>query len=140
MAWVTGTAAPCTGLFKPVWMDAGLPDLGPGPKGEYDAGSLWWKHERLHRAILEDFAIRLAAIAPERDRMEAGFLQQARAVMDCTSAERLAFSAHCFDEGAAWAERWQSKVVQQPVQRRPAIYQRAAWGAFNRQAKIALAR
>jgi hypothetical protein len=34
--WLTGTSAPCTSIFKPVWIDSGLPDLGPSPKGVYD--------------------------------------------------------------------------------------------------------
>lgn len=29
--WLTGAAAPCTGIFKPVWTDAGLPPIGPTP-------------------------------------------------------------------------------------------------------------
>ncbi len=29
--WFTGTTAPCTGIFKPVWFNAGLPDIGPIP-------------------------------------------------------------------------------------------------------------
>ena len=31
--WLTGTSAPCTGIFRPVWIDAGLPDTGPPPTG-----------------------------------------------------------------------------------------------------------
>jgi dipeptidase len=52
--WVTGTAAPCTSTFKPVWIDSGLPDMGPSPRGTYDDATLWWRHENLHRDILRD--------------------------------------------------------------------------------------
>jgi secernin len=54
--WVTGTSAPCTGVFKPVWLDAGLPNTGHSPTSTYDKASLWWRHESLHRATLRDHA------------------------------------------------------------------------------------
>ena len=50
--WATASSAPCTSIFKPVWIDAGLPELGPTPTGEYNPDCLWWQHERLHRAVL----------------------------------------------------------------------------------------
>jgi dipeptidase len=52
--WVTGTTAPCTSTFKPVWIDSGLPDLGPSSSGTYNDATLWWRHENLHRKILRD--------------------------------------------------------------------------------------
>jgi hypothetical protein len=57
--FVTGTAAPCTSIFKPVWLDVGIPDLGPQPAGTYDPATLFWQHERLHRATMQDYGRRL---------------------------------------------------------------------------------
>jgi dipeptidase len=136
LAWVTATSAPCTGLFKPVWFDAGLPEHGPRPTGTYDAGSLWWQHERLHRAILQDFANRLALIAPDRDQMEAAFLAEARLVSEQSPADRQAFSERCFANAADCEDRWLQRVNAQPVQRGTAFYQRIAWNQFNRQARL----
>ncbi len=52
--WLTGTAAPCTGIFKPMWVDA-VPDVGALPTGSYDEASLFWQHEMLHREVLRAF-------------------------------------------------------------------------------------
>ncbi|RPI50605.1 MAG: peptidase U34, partial [Chloroflexi bacterium] len=70
--WLTGTAATCTGIFKPVYLDgAGLPDLGPEPDGAYDGASLWWAHERLHRAVFSDYGTRMPVYQAKRDALEA---------------------------------------------------------------------
>jgi secernin len=68
--WVTGTAAPCVGLFKPVHVDDPL-DLGPPPSDRADPHSLWWRHERLHRQVLRDPARLRPLFAAERDAIEA---------------------------------------------------------------------
>ena len=55
--WVTGTAAPCTSIFKPVLVGIPLPSHGPRPTDRFDARTLWWMHERLHRAMLGVFGV-----------------------------------------------------------------------------------
>jgi hypothetical protein len=68
--WVTGTAAPCTGLFKPVRVGEPLA-LGPPPTDREDPASLWWRHERLHRRVMRDPARLMPLFAAERDAIEA---------------------------------------------------------------------
>lgn len=65
--WATGTAAPCLSLFKPVCvtdMPAGW--LFPGATPD---GSLWWRHERLHRIVMRSPDV-FADCAAERDLLE----------------------------------------------------------------------
>lgn len=66
--WVTGTAAPCTGLFKPVSVTQPL-DLGE-PTDRADERSLWWRHERLHRRVVRNITELLPIFADERDELE----------------------------------------------------------------------
>lgn len=73
--WVTATAAPCTGLFKPVRVDEPL-DLSPEPTDRADSATLWWRHERLHRAVMTDYARLAPPIQAERDEIEAGWLAE----------------------------------------------------------------
>lgn len=70
--WATGTSAPCTSLFKPVRVDQAL-DLGPDATDRFDPDTLWWRHERLHRAVLADPVRLLPLLASERDDIEAGW-------------------------------------------------------------------
>ncbi|MCH8831250.1 MAG: hypothetical protein IID00_00720, partial [Chloroflexi bacterium] len=71
--WVTGTAAPCTSLFKPVSIDKPL-ELGPTPCERADDESPWWRHERLHRAVMRDPARLGARYFAERDEIESAWL------------------------------------------------------------------
>jgi len=79
--FVTATAAPCTGLFKPVAVAVPLPAalLGTRPSDGIETvgpPSLFWQHERLHRAVLRDPTRLLALYRDERDALEARFVAE----------------------------------------------------------------
>ena len=104
--WVTGTAAPCLSLFKPVVVGHPLPDIGPPPTDRYDDKSLWWRHERLHRKALADFPAAMALIAAERDALESGFRERmAQAWPNGPKAVDAAITA-CWREASAAEARW----------------------------------
>jgi len=134
--FVTGTAAPCTSIFKPVWLDADLPDTGPAPSGTYDAATLFWRHEALHRATLRDYAARSALYQSERDTLEQGFIEGVQACRDGSPAERTAYSARCFAEAGAAEARWLERVTAQPVTSRPGLLYTTAWRGFDGAAQM----
>lgn len=69
--WVTGTAAPCTSVFKPVSVEEPLDvDPAPMPTNRYDPAYRWWRHERLHRLAMRDYSS-WARLTGERDACEA---------------------------------------------------------------------
>jgi dipeptidase len=71
--WVTGTSAPCTSTFKQV--SVGDPvDLGPPPTNVFDAATLWWRHERVHRTMARDLAGQCASFATTRDELESSWI------------------------------------------------------------------
>lgn len=122
--WVTGTSSPDTSIFKPVFFGPGfegaaLPDFGPVPADRFDPATLWWRHERLHRAVLEDYAPRLAAFAGERDRLEASFFERVDAFLarggSAEEAGRL--SRAIWAEAAEAEERWLARVQAMPKRR-----------------------
>ena len=135
--WVTGTSAPCTGVFKPVWMDAGLPDLGPRPGNAYDEASLWWRHETLHRSVLKDYPARLALYCQERDDLEATYIADVKQLQTQPASERLAFSTRCFATANEATLEWIDRVSSSPPSSRQAFLNRMAWTRFNRQAGMA---
>lgn len=72
--WVTATAAPCTSLFKPVYVDQALDE--PQPRGDTVDDSLWWQHERFHRGVMRDPKTLLPHFASERDMLEEQWLAE----------------------------------------------------------------
>lgn len=48
--------------------------MGPRPSDVPDHGSLWWRHERLHRRILADPVALGAELRRERDTLEQRWL------------------------------------------------------------------
>jgi len=145
--WVTGTAAPCTSVFKPFFFEAGaLPNVGPEPAGTYSPKSLWWEHERLHRAILMDYPTRMAVIAADRDRLEERFVdgdQKAVAEAQKLSADsrkkRLSsFSEECFAEAWMAERKWIEAVAKTPVVKRPSALFRSYWNKQNKKAGLSL--
>jgi secernin len=135
--WVTGTSAPCTGVFKPVWFDAGMPEIGSLPGAEYDKAALWWLHETLHREVLRDYASRQPLFRKQADALEAEFVAQAEELMDAPAKERKAFSQRCFDRAREATLEWRSEVAKEPLQRRLPIWYAVAWSRLNRQAGLA---
>lgn len=133
--WVTGTSAPCTSTFKPVWLDSGLPDLGPQPTGTYDVQTLWWRHENLHREILRDYATRIPVVRTERDALEAGFQHDLAEVGQASAAERAAFTLACFDKVALAEAEWLPAVQSAPIRSARPELDRVAWKGFDREAK-----
>lgn len=122
--WATATAAPCTALFKPFGVATPV-DLGPVPGDTAEDGSLWWRHERLHRTALRDPATALPLFAGERDAVESAWLREPP---DAAAA---------MAEGDALLERWTARVAAAVhADRRPA-WVRRYWRVRDRRAGLA---
>lgn len=136
--WVTGTSAPCTGIFKPVWLDAGLPDLGAQPGGVYDQRYLFWRHELLHREVLRDYDRRINAYKADRDHLETEFIRQVSALANAPAAERSDLTRRCFEAAEEALQNWLEKVRAMPEPHSPRFYYTRTWNRLNRQAGIPL--
>lgn len=95
--FATGTSAPCLSVFKPLRVGEPL-ELGPAPGADPDE-SLWWTHERLHRATMRDPARLAPLFLAERDLLEARWL-----------AEDGANAAAAWRESRAALEAWIARV------------------------------
>ncbi len=123
--WVTGTAAPCTSLFKPVTVHepAGSdPEAAAWAEG-FDPLFLWWRHESLHRRILRAPESGAGLLA-ERDDVERRWLDDPPSGPDA------------FQEGDRLEERWLAEVPRPGSDGRP-MWVRGLWWRWNRKAGLA---
>lgn len=132
--WVTGTSAPCLSVFKPVWIENGLPEQVIGhPTGSFDKDTLFWKHEQLHRKVLENYAERQRIFAVERNALEDEFLRQETEFRNKEVSEKRIFTEKCFDEALRAEERWLYEIQKVPKGKLDYFYTHA-WRKFNREA------
>ena len=111
--WVTGTAAPCTSLFKPVGVHSPI-GTGPFPTAEPDE-SLWWRHERLHRAVMRSPVELMPLFAPQRDALEAQW--------GCTPPD----AQSAWNEGSDLLDKWTRIVQEHPAKDSRPLYIRRYW-------------
>jgi dipeptidase len=133
-AWATGTSLPCVSIFKPLWLDA-MPEIGrPGEK--FDPDVLWWRHERLQRAIHEDYTTRAPIYIDRIKGLEESFVTGAHAIKGASAQERRQFSQECLRLAAEAEDDVYEKISQLPIKSRNQFYYQLAWKGFNRDAGL----
>ena len=113
--WVTGAAAPCTAIFRPVFLDAPLPAQGPVPGDRNDRSTRWWAHEALHRgALAGDYAGFMADFAGARDELETRFAARVEDAIPMSgrrgAAARARLAAACWREADREEARWIARL------------------------------
>jgi secernin len=134
--WATATAAPCTSIFKPVWIDSGLPGNTIVPEGKFNESCLWWQHEKVHREIIRDYAARIMAIKDQQQWLESKFFSRVKEFGDRTASERFELSRDCYSEAFELTQQWVKKVKSLSIRNRPAFYFSYAWDQRNKAANF----
>jgi secernin len=129
--FLTGSAAPCSGVFKPIWTgDDGFPDE-PAPVGTYDAATRFWRHEALHRAVLRDYPKLSGYGRQERLELERRFVA---AALSCPPDKRDELTARCCAEADGFEARLSAEVRAEAPRHYPGRLYAAAWNGFDRKA------
>ncbi len=121
--WVTGTAAPCASLFKPVTVERPV-DTGPLPDDRADPATLWWRNERLHRVAVTDAPRLYPLFTAERDAVERRWVAE---LPDAGSA---------FQEADELLERWVARVSAAAGRDRRPWWVRRYWAVRDERAAL----
>lgn len=139
LVFATGTSAPCTSVFKPFWMDAASSlNFGAAPGSKADS-SLYWMHEKLHRATLLNYPERIKTYESDRAELEKRFIDGALQLhqSNAPARERAEFSQRCLDESLAAERDWLKRVESIPVRQK--FLHAQAWKGFNKKANLKIA-
>ena len=134
--FVTGTAAPCTGLFKPIWVDTPMA-LDKLPAGEaFDSKCLFWKHEMLHRLVLKDYHQAMRFITPRRNELEADLLKQAVSASESDLSERQSVAHQAFEKARHLESECRAALQSPAVVRTQKFLYSRAWRKWNQAAGL----
>lgn len=136
--FATGTAAPCTGIFKPLWMDTPPPGIHPSPAGTWDKDSLFWTHEILHRLTLNDYTRLISLYSRQRDILEQRFMDMALVKRREDFASRSAVVDFCWKTARDAGQEWLARVSEGLRGNRAGRLYSMAWNGLNRKAGIPL--
>jgi hypothetical protein len=100
--WATGTSSPCLSVFRPLRI--GRPQHTGTPTGQRDTQSLWWRHEKLHRAVIASGWTLPPSFHADRERVQRAIF--AGGDDGWTLAED-------------WLERWEKFSAPNPVKCAP---------------------
>ena len=134
--WVTATSAPCTSIFKPVWMDCELPEMGTTPTGVYNKDSLFWRHEEIHLAILKDYPSRISVIKNEQGAIEKEFVELVQGAQKKNATDRGKISYECFTKSDTLEKEWILKVKNTKITQPNILLYKNAWMKINNAAKM----
>ncbi|MBN1231106.1 MAG: C69 family dipeptidase [Anaerolineales bacterium] len=134
--FATATAAPCTSIFKPVWVDIKLKDILPPLTAHYVENTLFWKHEVLHRRVIENYQHSLALYAVERDKLEVEFVQAALELAHKPQTDRQSLVEKIFERTEIKEQEWADLVTNASLPVRTNMLYSQAWKGFNRQAEM----
>ncbi|MCD4676060.1 MAG: C69 family dipeptidase [Desulfobacula sp.] len=133
--WATGTAGPCTGIFKPIRLAREvLPDLGSSPKGIYNPKTLWWQHEKLHRSVLKDYS-RLSLYQENRNQMETSFMEKA---FNPEKKDNFEITRQAFAQSRTATENWIKIVESHPAKISLNPIFNLYWRKQNKKARLKL--
>ncbi|MHA1399373.1 MAG: C69 family dipeptidase [Candidatus Heimdallarchaeaceae archaeon] len=143
--WVTGTSAPCTSIYKPIFLPhVGIEEQTKSVSSTYNPECLWWQHERLHRLVLLDYQKRLNAYIVERDELEKHFFnlveEETTQISSSLSKKKIERLKRITDEAFALSrektEEWIKKVEKMVIEKKPNILYLTYWNKQNKQVKI----
>jgi secernin len=136
--WFTGTSAPCTSLFKPVWFEGGIPEMGLTPTGTFTPNSLWWEHEKLHRTILQDYPTRMAKYQPELDTLQTEFVDGIAKDKIKSFKQKREYSEKCFSDELNQLGTWVDELSKLPKKSRNAFYYDSMLNSINKAGEFPL--
>jgi secernin len=137
VAWVTATSGPDVSIFKPAFFGVDLPDLGPMPRESDTEGAYWWRHERLHRRAMADYANIVPELRGDFEALEDGFFAESEIVRKSSLKDKADFVTECWRRADEAEARWIARLEKRTYKVSHPDYGKM-WTMFNQSAALTL--
>ena len=134
--WSTRTAAPCTSVFSPIWLDFFDEADKDEPGAQYAEAYDFWQHEVLHRSVLLDYPNRMASYTEERDNLETEIIREAYAGIQGSAKKREHLSEEMINRIREKRKVWIERVQKQSKTSSGNLLYHTAWRKFNQSCGI----
>jgi dipeptidase len=145
--WFTGSSSPCTGIFKPYYIDIGEAfPTGEKPDNIYNSNSFWWKHEIIHRWIIKNYNERIKLIKEEQENIQENFiLEEAKIkekIINMNENDKKKylqdFVGNCYNRALEVENNWLEKIKTISSSTNQPLLHRIFWHIYNKKAQIKL--
>jgi dipeptidase len=136
--WVTGTALPCKSLFKPVWIESGLPEMCESENGHYDEKNTWWLQETLNRALVMSPRSLVEVYHKEKEEVEKKIIHSVENSASGDIQQKRELTAYCFNEAKDFVEKWIENLRSVPRKKNSDFLYEARLKNLNKEAKLPL--
>lgn len=103
--WFTGTSNPCLSVFKPIFVEEGLPEIGKRGTNRFDSKSYWWRFERLHRKIQTQYEEVIEQFSSELDNIQEKIIKKVK-----NSNNDFETTRWSFEKEEELREKWSKKL------------------------------
>jgi len=134
--WLTGTASPCLSLFKPVWIDTGIPQEETPATGVFHEGNLFWRHELVHRKLVLNYPELSEGIHKDIAQIQYSWVQDFESQTNQSGGNRREMTVSCFQKDEEMRQKWIAQLSQLNYENKVSPFYSMAWMKLNRQAKM----
>ena len=138
MTWVTATSGTCVSMFKPLYFGVPMPDIGGNPGESFTDGTLWWKHEKLHRRAMADFHSAAKEIREDFEQIEDAWFAEGGSLAVAPEKEKRQFMTRCWQQAEQATDRWIADLERRNHTFRHEGF-RDMWRQFNAAASMPIA-
>jgi hypothetical protein len=138
MAWATATSGTCVSIFKPIYFGVPMPDLGGTPRESFTNGTLWWKHEFLHRRAMAAFQSLGKEIREDFEGLENGWFAEGRRYIAGPERTKSEFVRDCWMRAEQATDRWIASLERRNFSFQNQEFQ-SMWARFNAAASMPIA-
>ncbi len=132
--FLTATSAPCTSLYKPIWLDLNLPvSQEPIPSNHFDPKNTWWRHERFHREVLKGFTEKILLIEQRRRVIEENLVNKSLSAIGESTSKRQSIE----NEGFALSDNFDQSMldeIKRSSMENQGFFHSMEWRGHNRRA------